>query len=561
MGNRCWGRTRNLHRCGRVGEWRYFCDEHKLQPIQWIFVLVFVIGVGIIAYIQYFESSNLIPKKLKNSIQKFLYEEKIEPFKKGDFGIIVANFIGESRDQDEKGAEIKGNIVTTLKARFNELNIQNTRIVKLSSFENINTHEAARKIGEKYTADIVIWGKVTIAGYIPCITIIELDPEIYPELLTLLKGLKNITVLDDKFTYEALKNVADIRLPAFTDDPTRIALFVSGLNKLNSENYDKAVEYFELSLPNNPKTILNSAVIYSYLGVAYLGKKDYEKTIFNCNLALSIDPDCSIANFVISICYYLRKNYSLTIEFGQKFIKQIYPKADDSFLSFLSCTFLNLIKEYKLAIDMATDFLNTSQNNKDSLFCYACRSLAYMGTKDYQQAINDLNKAFSLTQNKRLAILLLSEKRGKCNFLIGNYENAIMDLTDYINTIKSDSFFNCDVYLMRGQSFHKVNKIKDAIADFNKVIKICPKSFHAYFYLGNVYYSQGDWKSAIKYYEEASEVKPEMSEPYFRTAICYEKQGIKKKAIENYQEFIKAPTPKQYSQINIAKNRIDELRN
>jgi hypothetical protein len=45
--NRCWGLVRNLHRCGRVGEWRLFCHEHRRQPIVWLFVLIFTVVAGI----------------------------------------------------------------------------------------------------------------------------------------------------------------------------------------------------------------------------------------------------------------------------------------------------------------------------------------------------------------------------------------------------------------------------------------------------------------------------------------------------------------------------------
>ena len=38
---RCWGITRSLNRCGRLGEWLWFCNEHRRQPLVWVFVFVF----------------------------------------------------------------------------------------------------------------------------------------------------------------------------------------------------------------------------------------------------------------------------------------------------------------------------------------------------------------------------------------------------------------------------------------------------------------------------------------------------------------------------------------
>jgi hypothetical protein len=44
---RCWGLTRNFRRCGRQGNWRLFCDDHRLQPFGWLFGLVFTVIAGI----------------------------------------------------------------------------------------------------------------------------------------------------------------------------------------------------------------------------------------------------------------------------------------------------------------------------------------------------------------------------------------------------------------------------------------------------------------------------------------------------------------------------------
>jgi hypothetical protein len=44
--NRCFGITRNLHRCGRSGDWRLFCPEHRRQPIAWLVFLVFTVVAG-----------------------------------------------------------------------------------------------------------------------------------------------------------------------------------------------------------------------------------------------------------------------------------------------------------------------------------------------------------------------------------------------------------------------------------------------------------------------------------------------------------------------------------
>jgi hypothetical protein len=43
----CLGRTRNFRRCGRLGDWKLFCDDHRLQPIIWVIFLVCTVAGGV----------------------------------------------------------------------------------------------------------------------------------------------------------------------------------------------------------------------------------------------------------------------------------------------------------------------------------------------------------------------------------------------------------------------------------------------------------------------------------------------------------------------------------
>lgn len=44
--SRCRGFTKNWNRCGRHGDWKFFCDEHRKQPIYILFFLIFTVGGG-----------------------------------------------------------------------------------------------------------------------------------------------------------------------------------------------------------------------------------------------------------------------------------------------------------------------------------------------------------------------------------------------------------------------------------------------------------------------------------------------------------------------------------
>ena len=125
---------------------------------------------------------------------------------------------------------------------------------------------------KKYNADTVIWGKVTIAGYIPHLTIV--DP--LSHAASIIKPGSDVSILKDTLTHESLKNITDIRLPAFTEEPISLAFFATGLKHFDGEKYDKALHYLHESLPNNPSQYIDSGNIYSFIGLVHVKLEDYD---------------------------------------------------------------------------------------------------------------------------------------------------------------------------------------------------------------------------------------------------------------------------------------------
>jgi hypothetical protein len=65
---RCLGLTRNLRRCGRIGNWHLFCDEHAKQPIIWASFLIFTVASGIFSILGFF--STFSSKGVESIIQE-----------------------------------------------------------------------------------------------------------------------------------------------------------------------------------------------------------------------------------------------------------------------------------------------------------------------------------------------------------------------------------------------------------------------------------------------------------------------------------------------------------
>lgn len=48
--HRCWGRTQTLRRCGRYGQWRLFCADHRWQWVVALSFALFTVGGAIASY-------------------------------------------------------------------------------------------------------------------------------------------------------------------------------------------------------------------------------------------------------------------------------------------------------------------------------------------------------------------------------------------------------------------------------------------------------------------------------------------------------------------------------
>lgn len=60
MERRCHGRNKNLSRCARYGEWRYFCADHTKQPLVALYVFVFTILTGGVTFLSELREQGII---------------------------------------------------------------------------------------------------------------------------------------------------------------------------------------------------------------------------------------------------------------------------------------------------------------------------------------------------------------------------------------------------------------------------------------------------------------------------------------------------------------------
>jgi len=119
----------------------------------------------------------------------------------------------------------------------------------------------------------------------------------------------------------------------------------------------------------------------------------------------------------------------------------------------------------------------------------------------YKSAIQDYTKAL----NNRPYKLIMPDyeiigMRGEAKFLLEDYYGAINDLTIGIDwtksnlSVKSDEFQKLNLhlfYIKRGRSYLLINKLNDALENFNELIEFSSDCGECYFLRGITYISMG----------------------------------------------------------------------
>ena len=97
-----------------------------------------------------------------------------------------------------------------------------------------------------------------------------------------------------------------------------------------------------------------------------------------------------------------------------------------------------------------------------------------------------------------------------------------------------------DEPLKAALELHDAGKVREALAEYDKVIKSHPKLAEAYFNRGNAYYDLGQNQQAIKDYNEAIRLNPKDAEAYFNRGNSYRRLKQVEPALKDYTAAIEA---------------------
>lgn len=178
------------------------------------------------------------------------------------------------------------------------------------------------------------------------------------------------------------------------------------------------------------------------------------------------------------------------------------------------------------------------QNLMDAMTCLN-RANAYLQTKQYDKAIEDISKIIELKPNKsdddiqKIAYFI----RGGIYATMQQHDKAILDYSKGIE-LKPDQRELLGCYFCRGNSYAEMKQYDKAILDYSKAIELKPDYAAAYRYRGWVYSEMKQYDKAIQDYSKVIELKPDDADAYYGRACVYASMKQCDKAIQDCSKVI-----------------------
>ena len=206
----------------------------------------------------------------------------------------------------------------------------------------------------------------------------------------------------------------------------------------NADKPDVKVAACTRVIEDSSETVANRVIAHNNRGIAYRGKKDYDRALADYAEALKLDPKFAAAHLNRGLVHADKREFDRAIE------------------------------AYGEAIKL----------NPKYVAAYNNRGNAYFDKKEFDRAIADYTEAIKIDPNFKFA----HAGRGRAWTYKGEYDRGISDLSE---AIRLDPKFTFAWYQRCYSHFYKMSVDKKggwdpAIADCSETIKLDPKYLGAY---------------------------------------------------------------------------------
>lgn len=127
--------------------------------------------------------------------------------------------------------------------------------------------------------------------------------------------------------------------------------------------------------------------------------------------------------------------------------------------------------------------------------------------------------------------------RGHEYYLTSKYARAIQDFSTIIDR-KLQGYNTFEVYYKRGLAYAEFGMNKEALSDFDKVVKMYPRFNYGYFYRGSSHWHLEQYKEAIADFSTAIQLDNKDLHSYFNRGLCYQSTKDYDKALADFSKVI-----------------------
>lgn len=386
-------------------------------------------------------------------------------------------------------------------------------------------------------------------------------------------GTTNVTKVPYSFTKD---NMKQIKNTDFAGDLFKIITFTQPVDNMKaaaqsvdySKLYESANQKFSqgniTSAYKDYKNVINSAgnEDFVYLGFAYrfanLGLFSLSQESINCiedneiyknqidlikkvffpKMSLSYDEEIYLAQSYTEI-YFNNLAFEVVRELSKN--SDLLKKSDYANYV-LAQAYLNL-KEYNRALNSVNKAISMSDNNanysklKAQIYCENNRYSDSIKTIDsiLTQNVNVMNYNQDIEALKYFVLAKANKDRNKSKFYLANYFYKSSDTPRAIKELNQNVFQDKKDYrslTQLGDIYYSQKDIPKAMEFYQKAFKLNKNYSQTLVGIGNVYLSQKNYKSALDTYSKALKKDKLNETALINSALCYKMMNVPEKASE-----------------------------
>lgn len=228
-----------------------------------------------------------------------------------------------------------------------------------------------------------------------------------------------------------------------------------------------------------------------------------------------------------------------------KLFPQVVMSYDDEI--FLAQSYTEIYYN-NLAFEVARDLNKLPERLKRADYAHYILSQAYYNTKEYNKAINEINKALSINPDNinyvkyKAQIFCETNKLSDATKLLDDLLKNNSNILDYRNDIEGLRFYTLakatkdrqkSTYYL-AQYFLKAGDKQRAIKELNQNISANPKAYNSMTLLADIYFKQNKLSEAMDLYEKAYKIKKNNPETLIGIANMYMFKKDYRNAVDFY---------------------------